>query len=103
MKRFGAEGALSTAASSAPGKKLRSKMVWTDRAPAVKIGLAGAIDAPAVGRDPSAYFKLEDGIQTMLSWGEGMQMRGFADGVAPQMLSRPFEPRLIFAGHPLKK
>jgi hypothetical protein len=85
-----AEGAFSTAASPAPGKKLRSKMVWTARAPgnrccafvpssrgfaaglvmplpAVKIGLPVAIEAPAVGRDPSAYFRLEDGIQTTLS------------------------------------
>ncbi len=126
MKRLVAEGAFSTAASSAPGEKLRSKMAWTDRAPgdrccafvpssrglpaalviplpAVEIGLAVAIEAPAAGRDPSAYFRLEDGIQTTLSWGEGMKMRRLASGAGSQMLSRPLEPRLLFAVRPLKE
>jgi hypothetical protein len=80
MNRFVAEGVFSTAASSAPGKKLRSKIVWTDRAsmrpsaaglaisPApLKVGLVVAIEAPPAGRDPSAYRRLEDGMNTTLS------------------------------------
>jgi hypothetical protein len=93
MKRFIAEGALPAAASSAPGKKLRSKMVWTDRAPtgccfafapstwgplaglaislsALKPGLGVAIETLAADRGPCAYLRLDDGIETALSWGE---------------------------------
>jgi hypothetical protein len=90
MKRLVAEGALSTAASSAPGKKLRSKMVWTDRAPtgccfalapstwgppaglaislsALKLGFGVAIETLAADRGPWAYLRLVDGIKTTLS------------------------------------
>jgi hypothetical protein len=89
MKRLVAGGAFSTGASLAPGKKLRSKMVWTARAPggscfvlapsrceptacltspisALGARLIVAIEAPAAGRDASAYFKLEDRIHTTL-------------------------------------
>jgi hypothetical protein len=90
MKRLVAEGVLSTAASSALGKKLRSKMVWTDRAPigccfasapskwgpaaglaislsALKVGLGVAIETLAADRGPCANLRLEDGIETTLS------------------------------------
>jgi hypothetical protein len=90
MKRFVAEGGLSTAASSTPGKKLRSKIVWTDRAPtgccfalapstcrpapglaislsALKVGFGAAIETLAADRGPYAYLRLEDGIKTTLS------------------------------------
>jgi hypothetical protein len=65
-------------------------MVWTDRAPGgscfalvpsarglaaglatslppIKVGLVVAIEAPAAGRDASAYLRLEDGMNTTLS------------------------------------
>jgi hypothetical protein len=49
-KRLVAEGALSTASFSAPGKKLRSKMVWTDRAPiGCCFALAPSTLRPAAG------------------------------------------------------
>jgi hypothetical protein len=89
-KRLIAEGVLSTAPFSAPGKKLRSKIVWTDRAPigccfalaastlrpaaglakslsALKAALSVAIETLAADRGPCAYLRLEDGIKTTLS------------------------------------
>src|SRR3984957_9421672 len=95
-KRLVAEGALSTASFSAPGRKLRSKMVWTDRAPigccfalapptlrpaagltislsALKAGLGVAIETLPADRGPCAYLRLEDGIKTMLGLGEDRQ------------------------------
>src|ERR1700722_42339 len=88
-KRLVAEGALSTAPSSASGKKLRSKIVWTDRAPigccfalgpstlrpaaglaislsTLNVGLGVAIETLAADRGPCAYLRLEDGIKTTL-------------------------------------
>src|ERR1700722_1892163 len=84
-----AGGVLSTASSSGPGEKLRSKIVWTDRAPigfcfavvpstrrsgaglvtslpTLKAGLGVAIEAPAADRGPRANVRLEDGIQMTL-------------------------------------